>query len=61
MNRVFTGGQGKAGIADYPTFFLAGKIVEYFAQVLPELTIEHFSPAFRYPHHMELAIPFCVA
>jgi hypothetical protein len=46
---------------NYPAFFLAGEIVEYFAQVLLALTIEHFSPAFRYPHHLELAIPFRVA
>jgi hypothetical protein len=42
-------------------FFGAGKIVEHITQVFPELPIKHFSPAVRSPHHMVLAIPFCVA
>jgi hypothetical protein len=44
-----------------PTFLLTGQFVKYISKVLPELAIEYFSPAFRYPHHMELAIPFRVA
>jgi len=45
----------------YPVLSLPGQLVKYITKALPELTIEHFSQVFWYPHHMVLAIPFRVA
>jgi hypothetical protein len=47
-----------AGFADWDC---RGAAYLNITQVFPELSKKHFSPAFRYPHHMVLAIPFCVA
>lgn len=45
----------------HPALFLPGKLMEYIAEILPELAIKNFSPAFRDPPNMVLAFPFCVA
>ena len=36
-------------------------VVNLFAGIFPKLTVEHLPLAFRYPHDMELAVPFGVA
>ena len=44
-----------------PALFLPGQIMQHATKVFPELAMESLPPAFRYPHDMELAVPFGVA
>jgi hypothetical protein len=43
------------------TFLLFGQFSEYFAQMLPQFSIQHLSAAFRDKNNIVLALPFQVA